>query len=157
MSTDSCQTQTYIGPGRRVQCVERLLTGTHHLAGMAPPNYDELSGRELDDAVASFRFGLEKQSRTIHTTSQQDYVYRVVGSNPGATSYLRVKEYSLSSGANRDVEDRLEQRGWTRIVPVERDAPGDVEVVFQHKDGREVSAVGRFKEAVCRASLKAVR
>lgn len=69
---------------------------------------------------------------------------------------MRVPEYSVSTGPNLNVEVWLGQQGWTRIAPAGKAPHGEVEVVYQHKNGRTLSAHGSFNEALCRAALKAV-
>jgi hypothetical protein len=121
---------------------------------LADMNYDALSGRELDAAIAQHIFGLPVEQRANLKTGKREYLH-AVGSNPEAPGWVRVPEYSVSTGPNLNVEVWLGQQGWARIAPTGKAPPGEVEVVYQRSDGRTVSARGSLNAAVCRVALKA--
>jgi hypothetical protein len=117
--------------------------------------FDELSGRELDTAVARHVFGLEVEERANARTGENDAVCREPGKD-----WLRVPNYGSSLASSIKLEVELQQRGWTRkAVPSDSgwDGADVVRVVFEHADGRRVAAVGAPSEALCRAALKAVQ
>jgi hypothetical protein len=118
----------------------------------ADMNYDELQGRELDALVAQHIFQLRVEERANLKTGRRDYLHTV--GNPAESGWVRVPEYSLSTGPNLNLEVWLQERAGADR-PNRGGALGEVEVMYQHnKDGRTVSARGRLNEAVCRAALK---
>jgi hypothetical protein len=116
-------------------------------------NNDELIGRELDASVAQNIFQLRVEERANLKTGKREYLH-AVGSDPAAPGWVRVPEYSVSSGPNLNVAVWLQEQGWTRIAPTGKDVPGEVELVYQHKDGRTIRTQGRLNEGVCRAALR---
>jgi hypothetical protein len=118
---------------------------------MAEPAFDNLSGRELDAAVAAQLFGLVAEPRVNTRTRERDAVYRLPNGD-----WVRVAFYSERMGPCLNVEAWLREQGWERIAPTGKAPAGEVEVVYQHKDGRTLGARGRLNEAVCRAALKAM-
>lgn len=116
---------------------------------------DELEGRALDASVAHHIFELRVEERANLKTGKRDYLHAV--GNPDDPGWVRVPEYSVSTGPNLNVSVWLQEQGWTRIAPTGKAPLGEVEVVYQRSDGRTVSARGRLNEAVCRAALKALR
>lgn len=122
------------------------------LAGMGVA---DLSGRELDAAVAAQVFGFVVEPRANARTPEKDYVQLLRPDSPNP-EWVRVAFYSSSMGASLNVELALREQGWTRIAPTGKVPPGEVEVVYQHKDGRTVTGRGRLNEAICRAALKAL-
>ena len=115
---------------------------------------NELSGRELDASVAHLLFGLRVENRANLKTGKPEYLH-AVGSDPAAPGWVRVPMYSESTGPNLNVSVWLRGQGWTRIAPTGKATLGEVEVVYQHKDGRTIRARGSLNEAVCRVALKA--
>jgi hypothetical protein len=95
---------------------------------------DELSGRELDAQIAEHIFKLHVEERANLRTGKRDYLH-AVGSNPAAPGFVRVPEYSVSTGPNLNVEVWLGQQGWTRVAPIGKAPLGEVEVLYQHEAG----------------------
>jgi hypothetical protein len=73
---------------------------------------DELSGRELDAAVAAQVFGLVAEPRVNTRTRERDAVYRLPNGD-----WVRVAFYSERMGPCLNVEGALRDRGWTRRQP----------------------------------------
>jgi len=113
-------------------------------------NFDTLSGRDLDAMTAQHLFGLKVEPRTNARTGERDYVYE---ENSGG--WVRVAFYAESMSASISVDAALQKRGWKRTGS-DWDDPGVQRVVLVHADGRRVEAPGPYKEALCRAALKAV-
>jgi hypothetical protein len=116
---------------------------------------DDLSGRELDAAVAGRVFGYLVEERANARTGAKDFVYSARAGAP-ARAWVRVPFYAASLSAAIAVELALRDRGWWRTEPRHRDAPADERVVLAHADGRTVEAFGPQTEALCRAALKAL-
>jgi predicted RNA binding protein YcfA (HicA-like mRNA interferase family) len=116
-------------------------------------NVDQLTGRELDVAVARRVFGYEVEERANTRTGEKDAVYRMAGAD-----WVRVPFYSTSLAASVQIELELQKKGWKRqeVRGSHWDEPGGVRVVLEHADGRTVGAFGSENEALCRAALKAV-
>ena len=116
-------------------------------------NNEELSGRELDAAVAQHVFGLEVEERTNTRTGEQDFVYR----QKSGQDWVLVAYYG-SLTASLDLEFMLRKLGWTlKPSPLGRqpDASGVVRAVLVNEE-REVEGTGRsFEEALCRSGVKA--
>jgi len=117
---------------------------------MAPSTFEELSGRELDAAVARHLFGFEVEERENTKTGAKDAVCRAPGKD-----WVRVAYYSASMGASLNVQLAIQNRGWKWVDQRPRGS-GEVRVVLEHADGRVVEASGPVNEALCRAALKAV-
>ena len=116
---------------------------------------DELSGRQLDFAVARHVFGLEVEERVNVRTGEKDAVCREPGKD-----WLRVPFYGISLTASINVEVALQDQGWKRQRGQEAirwQELGVVRVILEHADGRMVEAVGPINEAICVAALRAVR
>jgi hypothetical protein len=119
---------------------------------------DDLSGRELDAAVAGRVFGYLVEARANARTGAKDFVCSARAGAP-ARAWVRVPFYGDSLSAAIAVELALRDRGWWRIGPRagwHRDAPAAERVVLAHADGRTVEAFGPQNEALCRAALKAL-
>jgi hypothetical protein len=116
---------------------------------------DNLTGRELDMAVAKHVLGYEVEERINPTTGEKDAFSRQPGHGTG---WVRVAFYGASIGASLNVEYELQHRGWRRRVTGIVTEPTTLdEVILDHGDGRSVKAVGESRgEALCRAALKAV-
>jgi hypothetical protein len=114
---------------------------------------DELEGRALDASVAQHIFKLRVEERANLKTGKREYLHAV--GNPAEPGWVRVPEYSVSTGPNLNVSVWLQEQGWTRIAPTGKAPLGEVEVVYRHKDGRTVNARGSLNAAVCRVALKA--
>ncbi|HEY6222249.1 MAG TPA: hypothetical protein VIW26_00575 [Gemmatimonadales bacterium] len=116
---------------------------------------DELTGRELDVAVARRVLGYEVEERVNTTTGEKDAFSRLPGQGKG---WVRVAFYGVSLGASLNVEYELQHRGWRRRVTGTVKEPATLaEVILDHGDGRSVKAVGESRgEALCRAALKTV-
>jgi hypothetical protein len=76
---------------------------------------DELSGRELDAAVAAQVFGLVAEPRINTRTRERDAVCRLPNGD-----WVRVAFYSERMGSCLNVEVWLGQQGWERIAPTGR-------------------------------------
>jgi hypothetical protein len=63
---------------------------------------NELSGRELDASVAQLIFELRVEERANLKTRKHDYLHAV--GNPADPGWVRVPEYSVSTGPNLNVE-----------------------------------------------------
>jgi hypothetical protein len=116
---------------------------------------DNLTGRELDIAVARHVLGYEIEERINTTTGEKD----AFSQQPGqGKAWVRVAFYGASMGASLNVEYELQHRGWRRRVTGTVKEPTTLaEVILDHGDGRSVKAVGETRgEALCRAALKAV-
>lgn len=115
---------------------------------------DELTGRELDAAVAQRVFGLQVDKRTNPLTGEPEYVHPL---RPGAPpeEWIRIPFYSVSLAAAINLEVELQRRGWRRVDSNVKDT-GDIRVILQHTDGRRVNGFGRAPVALCRAALKAL-
>lgn len=113
-------------------------------------NLDTVSGRDLDAMIAQHVFGLRVEPRSNDRTGERDYVYL---SRPG--EWARVPFYTETMSASLSVETALQDRGWKRAGSGWHD-PGTQHVVLEHANGRRVEAKGPFKEALCRAALKAL-
>lgn len=108
---------------------------------------EQLSGRELDAAVAARVFGYTVEWRSGKRTQVKDPVYL---QNSG--SWLMVPNYSEGQVPAATLELRLEFLGWRQDSP-----PRDPHVTLIHSDGRTVSATGESAyEAFSRAAVKAV-
>jgi hypothetical protein len=119
---------------------------------------DDLTGRELDAAIAERLFGLKVEARANARTGQKDFVYVVRPEAPNR-EWVRVAFYSASMGASLEVESEMQKRGWKREydrVGGEWNEPSEQRVVLEHTDGRTVEAFGPVNVALCRAALKAV-
>jgi len=116
---------------------------------------DNLTGRELDMAVARHVLGYEVEERIDTTTGEKDAVSRQRGHGKG---WVRVAFYGTSLGAALNVEYELQHRGWRRrVTGTVKEPTTPAEVILDHGDGRSVKAVGGSRgEALCRAALKAV-
>ena len=116
---------------------------------------DNLTGRELDMAVARHVLGYEVEERIDTTTGEKDAVSRQRGHGKG---WVRVAFYGTSLGAALNVEYELQHRGWRRRVTGTVKEPTTLaEVILDHRDGRSVKAVGESRgQALCRAALKAL-
>jgi hypothetical protein len=121
-------------------------------------NVDQLSGRQLDIAVARLVFGHQVEERPNARTGEPDAVYNA-SLDANAPTWIRVPFYSISIAASIEVELELQKQGWKRQevrAGSHWNEPGGVRVVLEHADGRTVGAVGSENEALCRAALKAV-
>ena len=116
---------------------------------------DNLTGRELDMAVARHVLRYEVEERIDTTTGEKDAFSRPRGQGKG---WVRVASYGASMGASLNVEYELQHRGWRRrVTGTVKEPTTPAEVILDHGDGRSVKAVGRSRgEALCRAALKAV-
>lgn len=117
-------------------------------------NPDEISGRQLDLAVARHVFRHEVEEQPNLRTGEVDAVYspRVRTSN---ATWVRVPLYSKTPSAASQVEVELQKQGWKRLGEL-ADQESAVRVVLEHPDGRTVEAFGPVSEAICRAALRAV-
>jgi hypothetical protein len=117
---------------------------------------DDLTGRELDAAVAARLFGHVVEERANARTGQRDYVHVTRPYTP-TRDWVRVPHYNSSLSASITVEAELQRAGWTRKGAGYRPGPSrDVTVVLEHRDGRVVEASGPFETALCRAALRVV-
>lgn len=126
---------------------------------MAAPNFDELSGRDLDLAVARHVFGHQVEELRNSKTGEMDAVYNV-GRDANAPSRVRVPYYSGNLSASIRVDVEVQKQGWKwqeRRTGAHWNEPSGVRVVLEHADGRTVEATGHPDEAICRAALKAVQ
>ncbi len=122
-------------------------------------NIDELSGRELDVAVARHVFGHQVEERPNSRTGEMDAVY-VTGLEADNPSWVRLPFYSRTLSASIQVELEIQKQGWRLREPPAGERPGPlhhITVVLLHSDGRTVEAIGEFEAALCRAALKAVK
>ncbi|SRR5712692_11550126 len=117
-------------------------------------NLNNLSGRDLDAMVAQHVFGLLIEARTNTHTGKKDYVCALRPEGPDP-QWVCVAFYTGTMSASITLEVELQNRGWKRIAS-NWNQPGELGVVLEHTDGQRVEAVGPFKEALCRAALKAV-
>jgi hypothetical protein len=119
-------------------------------------NVDDLTGRELDMAVAKHVLGYAVEERINTTTGEKD----AFSQQPGqGKAWVRVAFYGASMGAALNVEYELQHRGWRRrgVTGTVKEPTTLAEVILDHGDGRSVKAVGESRgEALCRAALKAV-
>jgi hypothetical protein len=119
---------------------------------------DQLSGRQLDIAVARQVFGHQVEVRSRARTGELDAVYNA-GLDANAPTWVRVPFYSISLASSIQVELELQKKGWKRQevrAGAHWKEPGGMRVVLEHTDGRTVGAFGSENEALCRAALKAV-
>lgn len=122
-------------------------------------SFDDLSGRQLDLAIARHVFGHQVEERLDSRTGELDTVYNA-GMEADAPIWIRVPSYSVSLDASILVELELEKKGWKRQevrAGSHWNEPGGVRVILEHADGRTVGAFGHPDEALCRAALKAVK
>ncbi len=115
-------------------------------------NPDNLTGRELDMAVAHRVLRYEVEERVNAMTGEKDAVSRQPGQGK---AWVRVAFYGESIGASLNVEYELQRRGWKRRATLTAKGAPTV-VILDHRDGRMVKAEGASRgEALCRAALKA--
>jgi predicted RNA binding protein YcfA (HicA-like mRNA interferase family) len=122
-------------------------------------SFDDLSGRQLDLAIARHVFGHQVEERRDSRTGELDAVYNA-GMDADAPIWVRVPSYSISLDASIQVELELQKKGWKRQevrAGSHWNEPGGVRVILEHADGRTVGAFGHPNEALCRAALKAVK
>jgi hypothetical protein len=108
-------------------------------------NIDELSGRQLDLAVARLMFGAEVEEHPNLRTGEMDAVYSPSLRSSNST-WVRVPSYSRTPKASIQVEVELQKRGWKRKQAPggsPGDEQGNVPVVLQHADGRIVESFDR--------------
>ena len=117
-------------------------------------NFDEISGRQLDLAVARHVFRHDVEEQPNLRTGEVDAVYspRVRTSN---ATWVRVPLYSKTPAATNQVEVELQKQGWKKMEE-QASEENAVRVILGHPDGRTVEAFGPASEAICRAALKAV-
>ena len=119
---------------------------------------DQLSGRQLDIAVARQVFGHQVEERPNAQTRELDAVYNA-GLDANAPTWVRVPFYSISLAASTEVELELQKQGWKRQEVRSGShwkEPSGLRMILEHVDGRTVWAFGSENEALCRAALKAV-
>ena len=117
-------------------------------------NLDELTGRQLDLAVARHVFCHQVEERRNLRTGEVDAVYSL-GMRTSNPTWVRVPYYSETLSASIQVEGELLKLGWKR-KDVRSNPDLTRRVVLEHPDGRTVEAVGQPDEAICRAALKAL-
>jgi|SRR6266851_5814836 len=115
---------------------------------------DQLTGRELDAAVARRVFGYEIEPRRSARTGEQAFLYNAEPESR-VPVWGRVPLYTTDMAASLHLELHLQKCGWRRVASNSKDI-GDGRVILRHTDGRTVEAFGLASVALCRAALKAV-